>query len=215
MNREISKELAFFNLLKSLILPNLRDEKVDYTVSMEDLEEKMEMDKTIISKFLSKLQEDGLVEILERHDNNVCLHFERTHEKLLEILSVEDIELAINESKQFILNNLEFFTFAKKMPHMQEYAEKGLNLLNNYGHEADFSEIISRGINELFDNPEALQKINSTLFEIVQKGNEDDIKFIEGVLYCQLNLPASENPFYVTLFLTILVFQIEHLKREK
>ena len=41
--------------------------------------------------------------------------------------------------------------------------------------------------------------------------NEDDLKKLEEIIYYKLNLPAEENPFYVTLFLTAVSYQIQYL----
>lgn len=68
MNKNISEDIAFFNLLKGLIAPKLGNETLDYSISVSDLANKIEIDTKIISKFLKKLKEDGLVDILNEVD---------------------------------------------------------------------------------------------------------------------------------------------------
>ena len=51
MNKNISQDIAFFNLLRGLIAPTLRNETLDYNISISNLANKMDMDIKIISKF--------------------------------------------------------------------------------------------------------------------------------------------------------------------
>ncbi|WP_372714460.1 hypothetical protein [Ilyobacter sp.] len=213
MDRLKSRELAFFNLLKSLISPNIKNESIDYVVSIDDLQQKMQMDRQIISTFIAKLQKDGLVDILEESDTRIDLHFERTHEKLLEFVSLDEVESTIIEIKEFIGRNLRFFNFTTSKEYTKKYAEEALERMEKYGEDFDMSDIIEKGVNDVFNKENVMVDINRILFTICENAEEKDLNTLESIIYCSLNLPAVENPFYITLFLTKLCFEIEFLKR--
>ena len=213
MDRLKSRELAFFNLLKSLISPNIKNESIDYVVSIDDLQQKMQMDRQIISTFIAKLQKDGLVDILEESDTRIDLHFERTHEKLLEFVSLDEVESTIIEIKEFIGRNLRFFNFTTSKEYTKKYAEEALERMEKYGEDFDMSDIIEKGVNDVFNKENVMVEINRILFTICENAEEKDLNTLESIIYCSLNLPAVENPFYITLFLTKLCFEIEFLKR--
>ncbi len=213
MDRLKSRELAFFNLLKSLISPNIKNESIDYVVSIDDLQQKMQMDRQIISTFIAKLQKDGLVDILDESDTRIDLHFERTHEKLLEFVSLDEVESTIIEIKEFIGRNLRFFNFTTSKEYTKKYAEEALERMEKYGEDFDMSDIIEKGVNDVFNKENVMVDINRILFTICENAEEKDLNTLESIIYCSLNLPAVENPFYITLFLTKLCFEIEFLKR--
>ncbi|WP_320046578.1 hypothetical protein [uncultured Ilyobacter sp.] len=213
MDRLKSRELAFFNLLKSLISPNIKNESIDYTVSIEDLQQKMHMDRQIISTFIAKLQEDGLVDILEKNESRMDMHFERTHEKLLEFVSLDEVESTIKDIKEFIGRNLKFFDFTTSRDHTRKYAEEALERMEKDGEDFDMTDIIEKGVNDVFNKENVIVEINRIIFTICENADEKDLNILESIIYCSLNLPAVENPFYITLFLTKLCFEIEFLKR--
>ncbi|ADO82855.1 hypothetical protein [Ilyobacter polytropus] len=213
MDRVKSRELAFFNLLKSLISPNIKNESIDYVVSIDDLQQKMHMDRQIISSFIKKLQEDGLVDILEQTDTRINVHFERTHEKLLEFISLDEVESTIIDIKEFIGRNLKFFNFTTSEEYTKKYAEEALKGMEKYGENFDMTDIIEKGVNDVFNKEEVMVRINEILFAICENAEEKDLNILESIIYCSLNLPVVENPFYITLFLTKLCFEIEFLKR--
>ncbi|WP_319370567.1 hypothetical protein [uncultured Ilyobacter sp.] len=213
MNRLKSRELAFFNLLKSLISPNIKNESIDYVVSIEDLQKKMHIDRQIISQFIKKLQEDGLVDILEETDTRLNMHFEKTHEKLLEFISLDEVESTIKDIKEFIGRNLRFFNFTTSEEYTKKYAEEALERMEKDGEDFDMTDIIEKGVNDVFNKESVMVEINKILFTICENAEEKDLNVLESIIYCSLNLPAVENPFYITLFLTKLCFEIEFLKR--
>jgi hypothetical protein len=212
MNRLKSRELAFFNLLKSFISPNIKNESLDYTVSVEDLQEKMDMDRKIISSFIQKLQNEGLIEILEKTEERLDLHFERTHDKLLEFISYDEVESTIVDMKEFISRNLYDFDFHVSKPHMISYAKEALEGIEKYGDSFDMSDIIEKGVNDVFNKEEVILRINRILFKICEKADESDLNTLESIFYCSINLPVIENPFYITVFLTKLCFEMENIK---
>ena len=214
MNRGKSKEVAFFNLLKSLISPNIKNEVLEYSISVEDLKEKMSMDKKIISSFLGKLQEDGLLQVLENTDDRVDLHFEKTHDKLLEFMTVDDLDDVILDIKDFISRNIVHFQFHVPSKVFNDYAQEALVRQEAEGIDFDMTDIIERGVNDIFNREETIVYVNRKLFDIANEAKEEDLKVLEGIFYCCLNLPPVENPFYITLFVAKLCFQMEMCKRE-
>lgn len=211
MNKNISEDIAFFNLLKGLIAPKLGNETLNYNISISDLSNKMEIDIKIISKFLKKLQENGLVEILNEVDGNVYLHFEKTHDKLLEIISVDAVEEKISDMSDFIKKKISYFNINSTNEYIPRYALEIKNLMDENGPDTDISEIISRGIKEILNEEKNRTLLNKTIFEIAKEADEDDLKSLEEIIYYKLNLPVEENPFYVTLFLTAISYKIQYL----
>lgn len=208
-----SRELAFFNLLKSFISPNIKNESLDYAISVEELQDKMHMDRKIISSFIHKLQNEGLIEVLDETDTRLDLHFERTHDKLLEFISFDEVESTIVDMKEFISRNLPYFDFPVPSPHMTGYAKEALKGIQKYGDSFDMSDIIERGVNDVCNKEDVMTRVNRILFTICEKADEADLNTLESIFYCSINLPPIENPFYITLFLTKLCFQIENLKK--
>lgn len=211
MNKNISEDIAFFNLLKGLIAPKLGNEALDYTISISDLANKMEIDIKIISNFLRKLQEDGLVGVLNGVDGNVNLHFEKTHDKLLEIISIDAVEEKISNMSDFIEKKISYFNINDTKKYIPKYALEVKNLMDEKGQNADINEIISRSIKEILSEEKNRTLLNKIIFEIAKEADEDDLKRLEEIIYYKLNLPVEENPFYVTLFLTAVSYQIQYL----
>jgi len=211
MNKNISEDIAFFNLLKGLIAPKLGNETLNYSISISDLSNKMEIDIKIISKFLKKLQENGLVEILNEVNGNVYLHFEKTHDKLLEIISVDAVEEKISDMSDFIKKKISYFNINSTNEYIPRYALEIKNLMDENGPDTDISEIISRGVKEILSEEKNRTLLNKTIFEIAKEADEDDLKSLEEIIYYKLNLPVEENPFYVTLFLTAISYKIQYL----
>ncbi|OQY42354.1 MAG: hypothetical protein B6227_02425 [Fusobacteriia bacterium 4572_74] len=211
MNKNTSEDIAFFNLLKELIAPKLENESLDYNVSINDLSDKMEIDIKIISKFLKKLQEDGLVDILNRVDGNVNLHFEKSHDKLLEIISHDAVEEKISNMKNFIKKKISYFNMNNTNEPVSQYALEIKKLMDEKGPNTDINNIISKGIKEILSEKKNIILLNKIIFEIAKEADEDDLKKLEEIIYYKLNLPIEENPFYVTLFLTAISYKIQYL----
>jgi len=211
MNKNISEDIAFFNLLKGLVAPKLGNEALDYNISISDLSNKMDMDIKIIYKFLKKLQQDGLLDVLNGVDGSVSLHFEKTHDKLLEIISIDAVEEKISDISDFIEKKMSYFNINDATNFIPKYALEIKNLMDEKGQDTDLSDIISRGIKEISSEEKNRTLLNKIIFEIAKEADEDDLKRLEEIIYYKLNLPAEENPFYVTLFLTAVSYQIQYL----
>lgn len=215
MNRVKSKEVAFFNLLKSLISPNIKDEALDYSVSVEDLKEKMEIDKMIISGFLNRLSADGILDVKVDREERVNLHFERTHTKLLDFLAIDDLDKVIGDIKEFLGNNLEYCNFQVDNTLFNKYALITMEGLEKEGPAFDMTDLIEAGVKEIFNREEVMIRVNKLLYRIACNADDKDLEVLEGILYCCLNLPFEENPFYITLFLMKTCFQMEMLKKQR
>ena len=211
MNKKISEDIAFFNLLKGLVAPKLGNEALNYSISISDLANKMEIDIKIISTFLKKLQEDGLIDVLSNVDGKVNLHFEKTHDKLLEIVSVDAIEEKISHLNDFIEKKMSYFNINDAKEYISKYALEIKALMDKEGKDVDINEIISRGIKEILGEDKNRTLLNKTIFEIAKEADEEDLKRLEEIIYYKLNLPIEENPFYVTLFLIAVSYQIKIL----
>ena len=211
MNKNTSEDIAFFNLLKGLIAPKLENETLDYTISISDLSNKMEIDIKIISKFLKKLQEDGLIDVLNNINGNVNLHFEKTHDKLLEIISVDAVEEKISNINDFIKKKISYFNLNNTHELISKYTLEIKKLMDEKGPNVDINHIISKGIKEILSEEKNRTTLNKTIFEIAKEADKDDLKTLEEIVYYKLNLPIEENPFYVTLFLTAVSYKIQYL----
>ena len=211
MNKNISEDIAFFNLLKGLIAPKLGNETLDYSISVSDLANKIEIDTKIISKFLKKLKEDGLVDILNEVDGNVNIHFEKTHDKLLEIISIDAVEEKISNMSNFINKKISYFKIGGTNENILRYAIEIKNLMDEKGKDVDINHIISRGIKEILSEDKNRTLLNKIVFEIAKDADEEDLKRLEEIIYYKLNLPVEENPFHVTLFLTAISYEIQYL----
>ncbi len=210
MNNIKSKDIAFFNLLKGLIAPKLGNEAMDYKFSISDLANKMELDHKIISNFLKKLQKDGLVDVLNDVNGESYLHFEKTHDKLLEIVSVDAIEEKISGISDFIEKKISYFHLDEPMEILPKYALEVKELIKKFGPKADLSDVISRGVKDIFSYEENRNALNKIIFEIAKDGDEEDLRCLEEIIYYRLNLPIEEDPFHITLFLTAISYKIQH-----
>lgn len=210
MNKNMSEDIAFFNLLRGLVAPTLQNESLDYNISISDLSNKMDMDIKIISKFLKKLNEDGLVDVLNGVNGNINIHFEKTHDKLLEIVSIDAVEEKISNMSDFINKKISHFHIITN-GNISKYATEIKKLIDEKGPNTDISGVISRGIKDMLSKEENRTLLNKTIFEIAKEADEDDLKKLEEIIYYKLNLPMEENPFYVTLFLTAVSYKIQYL----
>ena len=211
MNNTKSKDIAFFNLLKGLIAPKLGNEAVSYRLSMSDLANKMELDHKIIASFLKRLKNNGLVDILENVNGDTYLHFEKTHDKLLELISIDAVEEKISNISDFIEKKISYFDFKGRVDNIKKYAIEAKKLIDIEGKRADLSEIISRGVKDIFSHEANRNALNKVIFEISEDADDKDLKTLEEIIYFRLNLPIEEDPFHVTLFLFAISFQIQYL----
>lgn len=53
--------------------------------------------------------------------------------------------------------------------------------------------------------------LKKRIFELCKDAANEELKALEAILFCDVNFPKTENPFYVTLFLTKLVIYMKEL----
>lgn len=204
-----SKELAFFSILRGLISPNIKNEAFDVEISLDDLEEKMEMDKMIIAGFIDKLRSDGLIDITSQAESKATLHFERTDEKLLNIISVGELEDTLKDMNRFILKNISLFNFAN--PYLNDTSMK-ISALLEVDPNADISPILRQALSTMFSQPKANVDIAKLLYKACETADEEDAKILESIMYHFIVLPPEENPFLATVLLAAVSLQMEALK---
>ena len=212
MEKSRSKALAFFNLLKTLIPSDIKNQSLDYKFSLDDLEEKVEMDKKIISSLIENLEHDGFINILNETSSEVNLHFERTYDKLIEVFSVEGIEDTIERMQDFVQKKIDYFDIDKIPVPLEKYIEKAIDLVKREGMDADLNPIIEEGIKVALTDVDNLIRIKKIIYKLCEEATEEDLEALELILFCQLNFPLEENPFYVVLFLSRVCYELEKEK---
>jgi len=214
MDQKKYEAIAFFNILRELIAPKIKNEELNYNISIDDLANKIQMDKKIISKFLEKLNTNGIVKIDNMNskiEENLNIQFENTHDKLLEIVSIDGIDKKISDLSHFINNKISYFNLNGNDFSIIDYALEIKDRIDREGENVDIRDIIARGISTIMSNKENKMRLNRILFDIAKDANKEDLKNLEEILYYEFNLPIEENPFYVTLFLTGVSYKIQQL----
>lgn len=207
-----SKELAFFNMLGKLITLNTnQNTEENITLSYNDMQKKMELDKIIISSFLEKLRDDKIIDIVKDDSTSVSINFNKTHEKLLEFIHPDDLDTVINEINEFIFKYIQLFNFSQTYPIVKDTAKKMKTAMDKNPH-ADLSPYIRAGIQSQYSNPGISFHYSKFFFEVAEKIDDEDQKILEDIIYYFYNLPYHENPFITTVFLAQVAFQIEALK---
>ena len=207
-----SKELAFFNMLGKLISTTSSITQKNIQISLVDLEEKMLIDKTIISKFLIKLKEDKIFEIIDKDETSMNLHFEKTHEKFTTFAHPEDLDKILVDINNFILKYSSFFNFSKTFPIIQAVAKKITHMLE-INPNFNISSIIRNGILKLYNQPYIAFYYSKFFFNIAEQVEECDQQILENIIYYFYTLPYEENPFITTIFLSQVAVQMEALKK--
>ncbi|MGL4533696.1 MAG: hypothetical protein ACRCUA_01350 [Fusobacteriaceae bacterium] len=212
MNIMKSKELAFFNMLGKLIEVKSMNKNQDITISFEELQDKMEIDKALISSFLNKLKEDKILEILNENTTSISLNFEKTHEKLLEFVHPDDLDVILLEINEFIFKYSNQFKFDETYVIIKAVAKKIYNM-EQAGDTSDFSHLIRKGIKALYDNPYVVIYFSKFFYKLAENIEAEDQYVLENIIYYFYTLPYDENPFIATIFLTQVAFQLEALKK--
>lgn len=207
-----SKELAFFNMLGKMIEAKPGNENQDITVSFEELQNKMEMDKAVITSFLNKLKEDKILDILNEDATNISLHFEKTHEKLLEFVHPDDLDVILLEMNEFVFKYSNQFRFDETYVIIKAIAKK-IDEMQKANDKSDFSPLIRKGIKSLYDNPYVVIYFSKFFYQLAENIDAEDQYVLENIIYYFYSLPYEENPFIATIFLSQVAFQLEALKR--
>jgi len=211
MEKKLTHDIAFFNLLRNLIPAKFKYN--EYNFSINDIEEKLEMDKTIIRGLLKNLESDKLIKILNENDQDVKVSFETSYDNLLEVFTIEDIESLIKEMQNFIKRNYHYFNFEQHglEDKFREYAIEAAKLIAEEGMSANLNPIISRGITEVLSVEKNNIILKKRIYDLCRDAANEELKALEAILFCDVNFPKTENPFYVTLFLTKLVIYMKDI----
>ncbi len=205
MEKKLTHEIAFFNLLRNIIPAKFK--YAEYNFSICDMEEKLEMDRTIIRGLIKNLESDKLIKVMYQTDEDITLSFEASYDNLLEVFTVEDIEELIKEMQTFIKRNYKHFIFEDE--ELEEkfkiFAKKARDKMKFEGFNADINPLIKEGIEEILGNRENNLSLKKKIYKVCTLAEEEDLKALEAILFCDVNFPKTENPFYVTLFLTKLI----------
>lgn len=195
MEKKLTHEIAFFNLLRNLIPSKFKYNAYDFTIS--DIEEKLEMDKSIIRGLLKNLESDKLIKILEEGDTTIRVSFETSYENLLEIFSIEHIENLIKDMQNFIKRNYHYFDFGKSglEDEFKKYAREAAELIAKQGINADLNPIISKGIKEIMEIEKNNITIKKKIYDLCKDAASEELNALEAILFCDVNFPKTENPF--------------------
>lgn len=209
MKKKLTHEIAFFNLLKNIIPAKFKYS--EYLFSIEEMEEKLEMDRHIIRGLLANLESENLLKILSENKGNIKLSFESSYDMLLEVFSIDDIERLIREMQFFLKRNYKYFEINSNTCEniLRKYAIASKEIIKFQGSAADLNPIIKKGIKEIFQEENNIIELKKQIYNACLNAEERDLEALEAILFCDVNFPPQENPFYVTLFLTKLTICIK------
>lgn len=207
-----SKELAFFNILGRLISTTSNSNNTGIKINLIDLEDKMSLDKAIISKFLLKLKEDKIFDIIEQDETTMCIHFEKTHEKMTAFVNPEELDKILIDINAFISKYSSFFDFSKTFPIITETSKK-VSVLLATNPNFNISSIVRDGILKLYNHPHITFHYSKFFFKIAEKIDDCDQKTLENIIYYFFTLPYEENPFITSIFISQVAIQMELLKK--
>lgn len=205
MEKKLTHEIAFFNLLRNMIPAKFKYS--EYNFSICDMEEKLEMDRAIIRGLIKNLESDKLIKVMSQTDDDIRVSFEASYDNLLEVFTVEDIEGLIKEMQVFIKRNYRHFVFEEKEleDKFKTFAKKAKDKMKFEGFNADINPLIKEGIEDITGNADYNLALKKKIYKVCTIAEDEDLKALEAILFCDVNFPKTENPFYVTLFLTKLI----------
>lgn len=207
-----SKELAFLNFLSYTCPNHINFENDDATFSFTVLEEKMQLNKQIISEFLTQLREDNFVTIADEEDDKFRLHFQATSEKLFNFLNPHDLDDILEKIYMFISKYSHFFNFNFSTHGIIKTAKKILPLIEKDPYY-DISPILREALLKGLSNPYTRLYLGKLLFHLSDKIDEEDQELFGDIVFYFLTIPYEYNPFVTTLFFSKVALQIEVLKK--
>lgn len=203
-----TKELAFLNFLKHTT-PTIIDFQNDHvTFSINDLENKMELDKKEISNFLAELKNHNFLDITELSKDTFNIHFHVTYNTLMDFINPHDID-EILEDIYYFISKYSFelnFDFVSKS--IFDATKEIYPLIKN-DPNCDISPIIRKSIIALSKKAHIELYFAKLLFSLSDKIEDVDQKIYENIFYYFLTLPYEDNPFITTLLLSKVFIQIE------
>lgn len=211
MEKKLTHEVAFFNLLRNIIPAKFKYS--EYLFSIEEMEDKLDMDRDIIRALIKNLESDNLLKILSENDSDIRLSFESSYDNLLEVFSINDVEDLIKEMQFFLKKNFKYFEFSSKYSEeiFKKHAKTAKDLMKFQGFSADLNPIIKEGILEILNDTTNFFSLKKQIYKACLNANEENLNALEAILFCEVNFPPHENPFYVTLFLTKLTIYMQQV----
>ncbi len=205
MDKDVSKEIAFFNILNTALNLNLADTASNFHISVNEVHEKIGIPKEEILRNIMSLQNSELVSIKNSDGDSLVLDLSHSYSRLAEIFSMDEIDEILKELDYFIkkYDNLMIDNdeIKRYVPIIRENIEKDPNInLNN---------IIRDGIKDVFDDSTVIT-LEKKIYNLCEIATQEDLEIIEVILFCFYNFKATENPFFVTLFLASIFKSFEH-----
>jgi len=151
---------------------------------------------------------------LNEDDKDVKVSFETSYDNLLEVFTIADIEDLIKEMQNFIKRNYHYFDFEGSglEESFKAYSIEAAKLISDEGLNANLNPIIAKGITEVLSVEKNNIILKKRIYELCKNAADEELKSLEAILFCDVNFPKTENPFYVTLFLTKLVLYMKEIK---
>lgn len=203
MDKYSSKELAFFSIMETALNFNLIEEKSSFEITIEDLAEKLGMEKVKIGQHLINLDKMGFLKIKENKEGSYVLDLSKSRTKLYEVFSQQEIDRLLKDFDIFIKK----YDLVEKNEKLTSYVKLIKNELEK-NVNCDINYLIKKGIEEIFDDEEIVN-LEKELYNLCEAIEESDMEIIEVILFCLYNFKKTDNPFLVTLFLASVYKLIE------
>lgn len=204
MDRESSRDIAFFNILSTALNLNFVETASNFSVSLDELHGKIGLSKELILANINKLQANGLISLKSTEGENLVLDLSCSYNKLAEVFSKDEIDEILLEFDYFIKKYDKLIINDNRIHKFVEMTKNKINEDSN----GDLNNIIREGIEELFDG-ETVINLEKKIYDICNEADEKELQIIEVILFCFYNFKNIENPFFVTLFLATIYENME------
>ena len=204
MDRESSREIAFFNILSTALNLNFVETASNFSVSLDELHGKIGLSKELILANINKLQANGLISLKSTEGENLVLDLSCSYNKLAEVFSKDEIDEILLEFDYFIKKYDKLIINDDRIHKFVEMTKNKIDEDSN----GDLNNIIREGIEELFDG-ETVINLEKKIYDICNDADEKELQIIEVILFCFYNFKNIENPFFVTLFLATIYENME------
>lgn len=204
MDRESSRDIAFFNILSTALNLNFVETASNFSVSLDELHGKIGLSKELILANINKLQANGLISLKSSEGENLVLDLSCSYNKLAEVFSKDEIDEILLEFDYFIKKYDKLIINDDRIHKFVEMTKNKINEDSN----GDLNSIIREGIEELFDG-ETVINLEKKIYDICNDADEKELQIIEVILFCFYNFKNIENPFFVTLFLATIYENME------
>ena len=204
MDRESSRDIAFFNILSTALNLNFVETASNFSVSLDELHGKIGLSKELILANINKLQANGLISLKSTEGENLVLDLSCSYNKLAEVFSKDEIDEILLEFDYFIKKYDKLIINDDRIHKFVEMTKNKIDEDSN----GDLNNIIREGIEELFDG-ETVINLEKKIYDICNDADEKELQIIEVILFCFYNFKNIENPFFVTLFLATIYENME------